>query len=455
MKRIYVLPILLAIICTAEVGSQGKKKADPPKKKAQQPPAQRTATAPELLQTLPGFKVELLHTAEPATEGSWINLCKDNQGRLIIGGQRNQPVLRATLKQGKVDKLEKLNLPLSETMGLLYAFDSLYVNGFGPGGFGLYRCRDTKHNDQYDDVQLLKVFRGAGEHGPHGVALGPDKQLYIMNGNHTDLPDTLAKDSPHQNWADDLFLPRQWDGNGHAVGRLAPGGYVLRTDPDGKKWELMLGGFRNAYDLAFNADGELFTFDSDMEWDWGLPWYRPIRVNHCISGAEFGWRSGTGKWPDTYADSLGAVVNIGVGSPTGLTNGIGAKFPEKYQKALLRPGLELWPADRGPPGTSRGRVYGQVGKLRGSQGLDRQGAEGTFEPDRCHHWGRRRTVLHDRRPKYAGCSLSRQLRGPRIDRSCQAGKRRRGQGTSSAAEPRSVPRQESPGRRRRRLASLG
>ena len=34
-------------------------------------------------------------------------------------------------------------------------------------------------------------------------------------------------------------------------------------------------GYRNAYDIAFNADGELFTYDSDMEWDMGTPWYRP------------------------------------------------------------------------------------------------------------------------------------------------------------------------------------
>src|SRR5262249_13615289 len=33
-------------------------------------------------------------------------------------------------------------------------------------------------------------------------------------------------------------------------------------------------------------------------------------------------------------DSLPATVNIGIGSPTGVTNGIGAKFPAKYQKAL-------------------------------------------------------------------------------------------------------------------------
>lgn len=155
-----------------------------------------------------------------------------------------------------------------------------------------------------------------------------------MNGNHTKLPEGLSTESPHRNYREDHLLPRQWDGNGHAAGILAPGGYVVRTDAEGKNWETVLAGFRNAYDIAFNGDGELFTFDSDMEWDWGMPWYRPVRVNHCVSGAEFGWRSGTGKWPEYYPDSLPATADVGIGSPTGVGNGIGAKFPAKYQKAI-------------------------------------------------------------------------------------------------------------------------
>lgn len=297
-------------------------------------PAKRAATAPEALQTLPGFAVELLHTAEPETEGSWIALGKDGKGRLIIGGQRNHPILRVTLEQGRVARLENLNLPISEPMGFLWAFDSLYVNGFGKDGFGLYRCRDLDGNDQFESIQFLKRFEGSGEHGPHGLALGPDRKIYVINGNHTKLPDGLSPNSPHRNYREDHLLPRQWDGNGHATGILAPGGYVVRTDADGKEWELLLAGFRNAYDIDFNADGELFTFDSDMEWDWGMPWYRPVRVNHCVTGAEFGWRSGTGKWPDYYTDSLPAAVDIGIGSPTGVAFGTGAKFPEKYQKAF-------------------------------------------------------------------------------------------------------------------------
>ena len=116
---------------------------------------------------------------------------------------------------------------------------------------------------------------------------------------------------------------------------MAPGGWVAKTDPDGKTWEIESIGYRNSYDMAFNADGELFVYDADMEWDYGMPWYRPTRVNHATSGSEFGWRSGTGKWPAYYVDSLPAMVNVGPGSPVGVTFGYGAKFPAKYQKALF------------------------------------------------------------------------------------------------------------------------
>lgn len=79
----------------------------------------------------------------------------------------------------------------------------------------------------------------------------------------------------------------------------------------------------------------MFTYDADMEWDINTPWYRPTRINHVISGAEFGWRNGSAKWPEYYSDSFGAVVNVGPGSPTGVTFGTGAKFPTKYQKAFF------------------------------------------------------------------------------------------------------------------------
>jgi len=93
-------------------------------------------------------------------------------------------------------------------------------------------------------------------------------------------------------------------------------------------------GYRNPYDMDFNADGELFAYDADMEWDLGSPWYRPTRVVHATSGSEFGWRSGTGKWPTYFVDSLPQLADIGPGSPVGVAFGYGTKFPAKYQNAL-------------------------------------------------------------------------------------------------------------------------
>jgi hypothetical protein len=71
-----------------------------------------------------------------------------------------------------------------------------------------------------------------------------------------------------------------------------------------------------------------------MEWDFGTPWYRPTRVNHAISGSDLGWRSGSGKWSPAFPDSLPAAVDIGPGSPVGVTFGYGTKFPARYQRAL-------------------------------------------------------------------------------------------------------------------------
>lgn len=297
------------------------------------------ATGPQAISTLPDFNVELLYSVPKGEQGSWVALCSDPKGRLIASDQGKQGLYRITPgKTAEETKVEKLDVAISEAQGLLYAFDSLYVvvNGGSQQGSGLYRLKDTDNNDQFDEIKLLKKFNGGGEHGPHAVRLSPDgKSLYVIAGNHTRPPEGYDPKSPNKNYAEDLLLPRNPDGNGHATGVMAPGGWVCKTDPDGKEFVMVSAGFRNQYDIDFNQDGELFSYDADMEWDTGAPWYRATRVNHATSGSEFGWRYGTGKWPDYYADSLGAVVDIGLGSPTGICFGTGAKFPAKYQHALF------------------------------------------------------------------------------------------------------------------------
>jgi putative heme-binding domain-containing protein len=287
--------------------------------------------------TLPGFQVEKLFTVPKETLGSWVTLTTDNKGRLIVSDQDNKGLCRITVPpvgSSEPVKVEKLTVKISAAQGLLYAFDSLYVSVNGGPGSGFYRCRDTDGDDQFDEVVKLRAINGGGEHGPHSMRLSPDgKSIYFIAGNFTPLPND-ATSRLNKNWQEDHLLPRQWDANGHARGLLAPGGWIAKTDPDGKTWEAISTGYRNPFDFAINADGELFAYDADMEWDFGTPWYRPTRVSHATSASEFGWRSGTGKWPAFYPDSLPAMVDIGPGSPVGVDFGYGAKFPAKYQKAL-------------------------------------------------------------------------------------------------------------------------
>ncbi len=296
--------------------------------------AQDAATPADKITLPDGFRAELLYSVPFDTQGSWVSLTVDPKGRLIASDQYGKLYRITPPAAGKAIHVEPLAVDAGTAHGLLYAFDSLYVVA-GEKNQGLYRLRDTNGDDQFDEVQLLRKLPGGGEHGPHSVVLSPDKKsLFICAGNHTNLP-PIEKSLVPRHWQEDQLLPRMWDAGGHAVGKLAPGGWICRVTPDGSEFELYSNGFRNEFDIAFNADGELFTYDSDMEWDIGSPWYRPTRVCHVTAASEFGWRSGTGKWPEYYLDSLPAAVDIGPGSPTGITFGYGAKFPAKYQRALF------------------------------------------------------------------------------------------------------------------------
>ena len=286
--------------------------------------------------TMDGFKLEkLVHV--PRNMGSWVSVTSAADGTLIVSDQGGAGLYRITPSvNGSETKVKKLPVNLSGAQGLLWAFDALYAVVNGGSKSGLHKITDSDGDGELDHAEHLMSVRGGGEHGPHAVILSPDKKsLFVCSGNHTSLPEKLSGSRIPRNWGEDLLLPRRWDANGHAAGRLAPGGWICKVDPSGKDWEVYSIGFRNQYDIAFNADGELFSYDADMEWDLGSPWYRPTRVVHATSGSEFGWRSGTGKWPTYYQDSLPPAVDIGPGSPVGIVFGYNAKFPAKYQKALF------------------------------------------------------------------------------------------------------------------------
>lgn len=293
-------------------------------------------TSPSQFKVPEGFEVELVYEVPGRQQGSWVSLTVDPKGRLVACDQ-NGSLYRIDVSSGQA-QVEKMDAEIGFAQGLLFAFDALYVNvnGRNQAKNGVYRLTDTDGNDQFDKVEHILPLQGGGEHGPHALIVSPDgKRIITCGGNMTKLPENIARSRVPQVWEEDHLLGRMPDARGHAADRMAPGGWIGSFKPDGSDFELIATGFRNEYDIALNDQGELFSYDADMEWDVGTPWYRPTRVNHVISGAEFGWRNGTGKWPAYSPDSFGAAVDIGPGSPTGICFGYKTKFPTKFHNALF------------------------------------------------------------------------------------------------------------------------
>jgi putative heme-binding domain-containing protein len=292
------------------------------------------ATAADTIKAPPDFRVELVRSAQPS-EGSWVALAFDPKGRLMIA-REDRGLLRLTLPADSASavRVETINTNLLECRGLLFAHGALYANA--NNSKGLFRLRDTDGDDQFDEVRLLKATGGGVGHGRNQLALGPDGMIYSIHGDDVQLPaDGVSTNSPLRHGAEDHLLPCDWDKVSFNSYAKMPYGHLIRTDKEGSRWELVAGGLRNPFGIAFNEAGDLFTYDADMEWDVGLPWYHPTRVIHLVPGGDYGWRRGTGVLPVWAPDTLPGAVDIGVGSPTAVQFGTRSRFPEPWRRALF------------------------------------------------------------------------------------------------------------------------
>ncbi len=288
-----------------------------------------------------GFSVESLAPAN--VTGSAVSFTFDPNGVPCVGIEGG-PIVRLQDEDGDgiYDGRSVITPQMNNCQGMYFDIDpdgsvTLWAVGNGPKGTGIYRLADSDNDGAFETILHHVPTGGMGEHGPHAISRGPDGQLYFDTGNHAHLGIAVDPRSPVNEpfRYEGELLPHYNDARGHARGVMAPGGEILRSDDDGKTWSRVASGFRNQYDFAFNRMGEIFSFDSDMEWDIGLPWYRPVRVCFVPPGAEFGWRNGSGKWPTYYYDSLPAIIDVGRGSPTGVTFYEGHAFPKDYEDAFL------------------------------------------------------------------------------------------------------------------------
>ncbi|HEX5271177.1 MAG TPA: hypothetical protein VFW33_11840, partial [Gemmataceae bacterium] len=235
----------------------------------------------------------------------------DPRGRVIVSGRGYTRILVDDGHGKAARATDFLAGPKDGAMGLLWEGDSLFI--VGDGGLRRYREKDGKADGA---PELIRALKTGGEHDSHALRRGPDGWLYLLCGNNAGLSAKYAEltTSPIKD---------------------PVAGGIVRFTPNLEKSEIVCDGFRNPYGMDFNADGELFTFDSDNERCVSLPWYEPTRFYHVVPGGHYGWlapqHAQFWRLPPYFPDVVAPVATLGRGSPTGVVCYRHAQFPAEYR----------------------------------------------------------------------------------------------------------------------------
>ena len=263
----------------------------------------------------PGFRVTLYADSDLANDIYAMTL--DSHGRVVVTSQGYIKILHDTNGDGRADQANVFATTPTGGMGMCFDGNDLYFTG--DNYFSVY------HDANGDGVadgppQKLSPVNFA-EHGGHAMRKGPDGWWYFIGGNDSGFNATVH-----------ATLPNSPIKNSEA-------GALLRLAADGSQSAIIAHGFRNPYDFDFNAQGDIFTYDSDVESDYFLPWYTATRLYHVGYGGHHGWRLPSWKrsWnrPDYYPDTVSILFPVGRGSPTGVVCYRHKQFPERFRNGLF------------------------------------------------------------------------------------------------------------------------
>ncbi|MGB7325811.1 MAG: HEAT repeat domain-containing protein [Rubripirellula sp.] len=289
----------------------------------------------ERFQIQKGFGVQ--RVLDDDQTGSVIAMAFNEFGHIILS-QEGGPLLLVLDKDedGIPEHVRVYCDKVTSCQGILALNGEVYVTGQGPDGSALYRLTDADRNGTLEEVKTIVKLKGSpGEHGAHGIRLGPDGMIYVVLGGQVQAVGATGPGETLIDAYEGDLLPRYEDPAGHALGVKAPGGTVIRTNSDGSVVERVAGGIRNAYDLVFHPGGNMFVHDADMEADVDTAWFRPTALYDVTEAGEFGWRTGWAKWPEYYVDRLPNLLDTGRGSPTGAVCYEHYMFPVRYHNSLF------------------------------------------------------------------------------------------------------------------------
>ena len=204
---------------------------------------------------------------------------------------------------------------------------------FQPNTNRLY-VSDRVSNDEarvgyidFDTGDYTQLFDGvpccyAGMHAANGLAFGPDGYLYVAVGAIADHGEVLNTDEQAE--------LHPWEAS------------ILRVSPDGNTVENYARGIRNAYDIAWDANGQLYASNNGPDYgppdtlyrvvpngEHGYPWYV---CDNCFGPA-----------PEGVDIVPPAHEFIPHSAPTGITAYLNKQFPGYYNNLFV----VLWSAFEG------------------------------------------------------------------------------------------------------------
>ena len=167
----------------------------------------------------------------------------DSHGRVVVANGKSIRVLIDDDGDGEADDFITFATVERGVMGMCFDGNSLYAAADG----WLMRYDDANGDSIADGPPEKLIPLGFGEHGGHAMRKGPDGWWYLIGGNDSGFNATVH-----------ATLPNSPIKNSEA-------GALLRLAADGSQSAIIAHGFRNPYDFDFNAQGDIFTYDSDVE----------------------------------------------------------------------------------------------------------------------------------------------------------------------------------------------
>ncbi|MGC1376559.1 MAG: PQQ-dependent sugar dehydrogenase [Anaerolineales bacterium] len=188
---------------------------------------------------------------------------------------------------------------LKTPLGLLWIGKSLYISY----NQNVVAMQDTNGDGVQDQSTRIVSNLPVGLHQNDGMALGADGYIYMGLGSTCDA---CAEASPLS-------------------------ASILRFKPDGSDFSVFASGFRNPYDVAFNAAGDLFATDNGRD-KLGVD-IPPEELNHIRAGLNYGWPDcWEGNTTPACAGRAGAVAGFTAHSSVdGLTFYNAENFPPEYR----------------------------------------------------------------------------------------------------------------------------